>query len=143
MILRINSDAVLQSVQSLLTADNTLNGSGYLERQGAIYRTKAPDKAETPYVVLTVDQLSQDTGFSGELRCYVYTRLLANGQIDPSLSPILNKCDELLSNAVPVLSGHGFQPLFGLGVVPFVYDPQDKSKGRGLCRYRLDVYING
>jgi len=145
MNLFINADDVLDAVEKVLSVDSVFIGSDYLGGPGRIFRHKTPSPFASPFIVLTMDQLTPDDMniYSAELRVFFYGRLLANGQIDKSQSKCLSRIEELLNNAVPVLTGHTFQPLYCLGVVPCMYDFQDQSKARGLVRFRLEVCKDG
>jgi hypothetical protein len=143
MIMFMDPQPVIDAVKALLAADSTLQG--YLGASGRIYANKAPNDAKAPFIVVTLDMLAPDEmqQYLGEIRVYAYSNLLANGQIDPNQSRNLSRCEELLNNAVPTVSGCSFQPLLCLGVVPALFDPQDSSKSRGLVRLRLEVGKNG
>ena len=132
---------VLTAVKNLLVADTVLPGVNYLGYANRIFTMKAPEKQPMPYLLVTLDMLVPDEmqTYSGECRVYSYVELLSNGQIDGSKgNRITSRCEELLNDLVPVISGATVQPLVSLGVVPHFYDAaDDKSRSRGVARFRV------
>lgn len=145
MNMTMNPEPIYQAVVALLAADATLNGATCLGEPGHIFYAKAPNDAKAPFLVVTMDMLAPDEmqQYIAEVRVYVYTKLLANGQIDPKGSQILSQCESLLNDATLQVTGVTVQPLITLAVVPNVYDAQDASKSRGILRLRLEAGKNG
>lgn len=139
MIFYFNPQDVLTAIYNILVADATLPGANYLTSAGRIFTTRAPEVQTCPYLLITLDMLVPDDmqQYQGEARVFCYTKILANGQIDQTGNRILSKCDELLNNSIPSIGGATVQSLISLGIIPTLYDPEDKSKARGICRYRV------
>jgi len=146
MTITFNVETLMTAVKAPLLADATLSNSSYLNGSNKIFNGKAPrdGNIKNPYVVVSLDQWAGETSYGlGELRVTNYCELLPNGQIDPKGNLILNRCQELLNNAVLTITGSTIQPLLCLGVIPHFWDPQDLSKSRGLVRFRIEGGTTG
>lgn len=146
MILNFNPTNIIDAVYDTLNSDSTLRGSSYLNGTKKIFKRRAYHYENTRYIVITLDQWIPDSmnNYSGELRIYVYTKILANGQIDEAGDLVLNRSEELLNDQILTLSGGAIRPLMTLGIIPSYFDPiSDNSKARGVLRMRVEAGMDG
>lgn len=140
-----NPRNIASGIMNLLAADSTLNGVGYLGTANKIYLGRAPNNKHGNYLVITASDLRPGSlyYYTSEIRVFCYVPLLANGQISPDGDKILARCEELLNDETPVVSGFSVQPLISLGIVSSFFDQVlDKERSRGVLRIRADFGEN-
>ena len=148
MIFNMNANDIVSGIYSIVNADTTLQGSGYLDGTGKVFVQRVPVNPTPPYLLITLSSIIPNAMqiYTGELRIFCYTALQLNGQINTIGDLILNRCDELLNDQQFTIesSGAGLpdvqtQPLYSLGIIPSFFDSSgDDTLARGVCRYRLE-----
>ena len=144
MINTMNPDVVMTVIANVLKADVTLRE--HLGDANRVFLWRFPNEQPSKYILLTLYPFDpNDMGIrSGELRVYVYTKLLSNGMIDSSGNVIVSRCEELLNNvSPPSLAGGCILNVMTLGTIPSLHDLQDKSHAKGVLRLRIEAGLNG
>ena len=145
MIFNININLILDAVYAVINGDSTLQGNSYLESANKVFLNIVSREASAPYGVITCGELKPNAMqmYTGEIRIFVYTKLLSNSMIDPKGNLILSRCEELLNNKCLSINGMTTQPLYSLGIIPSFLDIEtDHEKARGVLRLRIEVANN-
>ena len=139
MIKSFNPQDLLSGIKTLIDADSTLQNSNHLTGSGRAWTNRAPNDADMPFLVITCLPMVPDDmqQYSTEVRITNYTDLLTNGQIDSAGDRISARCEEILNNSQPTLSGGVVKPLVSLGIVSAFIDPLDASRATGVLRLRV------
>lgn len=134
------------AIRTILRADATLEGADYLNGTQNIFTNRAPRKQTGNFIVIETPTFVQNDMMehSGVLRVFVYVPLLGSGQIDARGNKILDRCQALLNNISPAITGGTCQPLYGLGIVPLFYNQSDSDEtlSRGVVRFNVNLGIN-
>lgn len=137
----INPTVIVSAIRDALEANSILVGSGYLGGSGKVYSNRKPTSAECPYIVIEckdINYMSQGQ-FSTEARIFVYTAILANGQISAISNLILYQCQTILNDNSLSITGMSVISMT-TAIVPTFFDEEaDESKARGVLRVKLDL----